>query len=189
MSLNFRINSKNGVRGSHSYCEKRHSSSTEIGLEAVRVAGLPSRWIDSRRLRCMAAHTNGHQVGFCSTHQDSAYCHVRSYTAIDQTRCDCTLWETGSRSCEALRGPFLAAVTVLESGLSNQNSIRMADRIRADFRAEAIGGYLFGLASLLLGRERFAVPVFCLVVARWAFRHVVNSAKRRAPIHARSPTR
>jgi hypothetical protein len=132
MSLNFRINSKNGVRGSHSYCEKRHSSSTEIGLEAVRVAGLPSRWIDSRRLRCMAAHTNGHQVGFCSTHQDSAYCHVRSYTAIDQTRCDCTLWETGSRSCEALRGLFLAAMTVLESGLSNQNSIRMADRIRAD---------------------------------------------------------
>src|SRR6185312_7634356 len=62
------------------------------------------------------------QVGFCSTHQDSAYCHVRSYTAIDQTRCDCTLWETGSRSCEALRGPFLAAVTVLESGLSNQNT-------------------------------------------------------------------
>jgi len=131
MSLNFRINSKNGVRGSHSYCEKRHSSSTEIGLEAVRVAGLPSRWIDSRRLRCMAAHTNGHQVGFCSTHQDSAYCHVRSYTAIDQTRCDCTLWETGSRSCKALRGQFLAAMTVLESGLSNQNSIRMADRIRA----------------------------------------------------------
>ena len=80
----------------------------------------------------MAAHTNGHQVGFCSTHQDSAYCHVRSYTAIDQTRCDCTLWETGSRSCEALRGPFLAAMTVLESGLSNQNSMRMADRIRAD---------------------------------------------------------
>ena len=37
MSLNFRLNSKNGVRGSHSYCEKRHSSSTEIGLEAVRV--------------------------------------------------------------------------------------------------------------------------------------------------------
>ena len=80
----------------------------------------------------MAAHTNGRQVGFCSTHQDSAYCHVRSYTAIDQTRCDCTLWETGSRSCEALRGQFLAAMTVLESGLSNQNSIRMADRIRDD---------------------------------------------------------
>ena len=79
----------------------------------------------------MAAHTNGRQVGFCSTHQDSAYCHVRSYTAIDQTGCDCTLRETGSRSCEALRGPFLAAMTVLESGLSNQNSIRMADRIRA----------------------------------------------------------
>jgi hypothetical protein len=77
----------------------------------------------------MAAHTNGRQVGFCSTHQDSAYCHVRSYTAIDQTRCDCTLWETGSRSCKALRGQFLAAMTVLESGLSNQNSIRMADRL------------------------------------------------------------
>jgi hypothetical protein len=75
----------------------------------------------------MAAHTNGRQVGFCSTHQDSAYCHVRSYTAIDQTRCDCTLWETGSRSCEALRGPFLAAMTVLESGLSNQNSIDLSE--------------------------------------------------------------
>src|SRR4029079_14242832 len=123
MSLNFRINSKNGVRGSHSYCEKRHSSSTEIGLEAVRVAGLPSRWIDIRRLRCMAAHTNGHQVGFCSTHQDSAYCHVRSYTASDQTRCDCTLWETGSRSRKALRGPFLAAMTVLESGLWGETKL------------------------------------------------------------------
>ena len=126
-----RVPSRLVARLRHRYCGTRHSSSTEIGLEAVKVAGLPSRWIDSRRLRCMAAHTNGRQVGFCSTHQGSAYCHVRSYTAIDQTGCDRTLRETGSRSCEALRGPFLAAMTVLESGLSNQNSIRMADRIRA----------------------------------------------------------